>query len=184
MPPLETPVNERAVSGLYDKGKLFFPKDDFQVDPGRLAFGQERLQVTPMQMAMVAAAIANGGVVMRPFVVDRVVAPDGSIVTKTKPDELGRAVSAERRRGGRVDDGGGRPGRHRHRGADPGHPGRRGRREPPRRAPPTSTRPGSSPSRPPTTRSVAVAVVLEKQSGTGGTTAAPIAKAIMEALLR
>ena len=39
VPPLETPVNERAISGLYDKGNLFFPKNDFQVDPGRLAFG-------------------------------------------------------------------------------------------------------------------------------------------------
>ena len=37
VPPLETPVNERAISGLYDKGKLFFPQNDFQVDPGRLA---------------------------------------------------------------------------------------------------------------------------------------------------
>ena len=93
MPPLETPTNERAASGLYDKGKLFFPKNDFQVDPGRLAFGQERLQVTPLQMAMLTATIANGGLVMRPYVVERVVAPDGSIVTKTKPDQLGRAIS-------------------------------------------------------------------------------------------
>ncbi len=37
------PSNERADSGLYKDGKLFFPKNDFQVDPGRLAFGQERL---------------------------------------------------------------------------------------------------------------------------------------------
>ena len=36
-------------------GTLFDPKDATQVDPGRLAFGQERLLVTPLQMAMVAA---------------------------------------------------------------------------------------------------------------------------------
>ena len=35
-------------------GRLFFPKHNYQVDPGRLAFGQERLGVTPLQMAMVA----------------------------------------------------------------------------------------------------------------------------------
>ncbi len=95
VPPLETPVNERAISGLYNKGKLFFPKNDFQVDPGRLAFGQERLGVTPLQMAMVAATIANGGVVMRPYVVERVVAPDGTTVTTTKPEPLRRAVSTQ-----------------------------------------------------------------------------------------
>ena len=51
--------------------------------------------MTPLQMAMVAATIANGGVVMRPYVVDRIVAPDGSIVVRTKPEELGRAVKPE-----------------------------------------------------------------------------------------
>ena len=35
--------DEQRPSGLYERGKLFFPKQDFQVDPGRLAFGQERL---------------------------------------------------------------------------------------------------------------------------------------------
>ena len=35
VPPLETPVNERAISGLYNsKGRLFDPKDESQVDPG------------------------------------------------------------------------------------------------------------------------------------------------------
>ena len=94
-PPLETPSNERAESGLYSEGKLFDPKEDTDVDPGRFAFGQERLLVTPLQMAMVAATIANDGVVMRPQVVDRIVAPDGSIVVRSKPEELGRAVKAE-----------------------------------------------------------------------------------------
>ena len=53
-PPLETPSNERAPSGLYKGTKLFDPKEDTEVDPGRFAFGQERLLVTPLQMAMVA----------------------------------------------------------------------------------------------------------------------------------
>ena len=42
-PPLETPGDEQSASGLYDKGRLFYPQHDYQVDPGRLAFGQERL---------------------------------------------------------------------------------------------------------------------------------------------
>ena len=59
-----------------------------------MAFGQERLLVTPLQ-AMVAATIANDGVVMKPQVVDRIVAPDGSIIDRSTPSELGRAVKAE-----------------------------------------------------------------------------------------
>jgi len=95
-PPLETPLNERAASGLYKGHKLFRPRDPArQVDPGRLAFGQERLLVTPLQMAMVAAAVANQGVVMRPTLVDKIVSPGGSTVQRTHPDKLGRAIQAK-----------------------------------------------------------------------------------------
>src|SRR5581483_2669846 len=44
-PGLELPLDEQQASGLYDHHPLFFPKHDYQVDPGRLAFGQERLGV-------------------------------------------------------------------------------------------------------------------------------------------
>ena len=92
-PPLETPADERAPSGLYGRnGKLIDPSDPNAVDPGRLAFGQERMLATPLQMAMVAATIANKGVVPRPYVVQRIVGPDGSIVKDTKSDTLGRAI--------------------------------------------------------------------------------------------
>jgi len=91
-PPLETPADERAPSGLYNGTKLFDPKDQNLVDAGRLGFGQERMQVTPLQMAMVAATIANKGVVPRPYVVQRIVGPDGTIVKDTKSDTLGRAI--------------------------------------------------------------------------------------------
>src|SRR5439155_18235088 len=87
-PPLETPSAERVPSGLYDHGRLFRPHDQFQVDPGRLAFGQERLQVTPLQMAMVAAGIADGGVVMKPYVVEKITAPGGGTVSRTHPNAL------------------------------------------------------------------------------------------------
>jgi peptidoglycan glycosyltransferase len=95
-PPLETPANERAPSGLYYNGKIEYPKNpDAAVDPGRLAFGQEHLAVTPLQMLLVASSIANGGVVPRPYVVQKIVAPDGSIVHATKPDNLGRAIKPQ-----------------------------------------------------------------------------------------
>src|SRR5919204_2224449 len=86
-PPLELPENEMAASGLYNRGRLFSPRHpETQVDPGRLAFGQERLQVTPLQMAMVAATVANHGVLMKPYIVKRAVAPDGKAVFTTHPE--------------------------------------------------------------------------------------------------
>jgi peptidoglycan glycosyltransferase len=95
-PPLETPADERAPSGLYESHKLYWPKDpNTAVDVGRLAFGQERMVVTPLQMLLVASTIANGGEVPRPYVVQRVVGPDGSIVFTTRTQMLGRAITAK-----------------------------------------------------------------------------------------
>ena len=118
VPPLETPEDERVASGLYRRGKLFFPADPNAVDPGRLGFGQERLLATPLQMAMVAAGVANGGLVMEPFVVDRILKPDGEILTKTQPDELSQATSPADRGRARRDDGAGCRVGHRHRRPD------------------------------------------------------------------
>jgi cell division protein FtsI/penicillin-binding protein 2 len=86
VPPLETPSDARSPSGLYQGTSLFNPKNpDTQVDPGRLAFGQERMLVTPLQMALVAATIANGGATPRPTLIKRVETPGGSVVTRLQP---------------------------------------------------------------------------------------------------
>ena len=50
------------------------------------AIGQFDVAATPLQMAMVAAGIANGGTLMRPYVVDEVRAPDLSVLDKTRPE--------------------------------------------------------------------------------------------------
>lgn len=59
------------------------------------AFGQSDVRATPMQMSMVSAAIANGGIVMSPNVVDRIVAPDFSTVQQFEGVEYGRAISEQ-----------------------------------------------------------------------------------------
>jgi peptidoglycan glycosyltransferase len=97
-PGLELPLDAQSPSGLYDQKthKLFLPKHpETQVDPGRLAFGQERLLVTPVQMAMIAATVANGGILMRPHLVDEVRTRDGKLVSRTLPSRLDRAISAQ-----------------------------------------------------------------------------------------
>jgi penicillin-binding protein A len=95
LPPLDTPSDERLASGLYNKGKLYWPKNFNSVDAGRLGFGQERMQVTPLQMALVAATIANKGVEPKPYLVEKIVGPNGSTVSTTRPQMLGRVIKAQ-----------------------------------------------------------------------------------------
>ncbi|HEX3254645.1 MAG TPA: penicillin-binding protein 2 [Gaiellaceae bacterium] len=182
-PPVELPSDEITPSGLYRNGKLYDPNDPNAVDPGRLAFGQERLLATPLQMALVAAGVANGGTIMRPTLVDRVVAPDGKVIQRTDPDTWKEAMKPQTAAEltammtSVVTGGTGTaaqiPGIQVAGKTGTAETGRAGQND-------TwfiAFAPAQSPK-------VAIAVALSNQSGTGGATAAPIAKQIMEALLR
>ncbi|SFD84573.1 peptidoglycan glycosyltransferase [Actinopolyspora alba] len=57
--------------------------------------GQFNVRMTPMQNAMVAAAIANDGKVMKPHLVEKTLAPDMSVLDRTDSEELGQAVSPD-----------------------------------------------------------------------------------------
>jgi penicillin-binding protein A len=91
-PPLELPADERAPSGLYNFRKHTLIDDASKVDPGRLAFGQERMLVTPLQMALVAAGVADGGKVMTPHLLKAVRSPGGSVVSRIHPSLWRRAM--------------------------------------------------------------------------------------------
>ncbi|HZT92018.1 MAG TPA: penicillin-binding protein 2 [Gaiellaceae bacterium] len=84
-PPIELPADEVSPSGEFDFTHHRFFTDTSKMDPGRLAFGQDKLLVTPLQMALVAAAVANGGKVMVPHLVAKVEAPGGGTVVKVQP---------------------------------------------------------------------------------------------------
>jgi penicillin-binding protein A len=183
-PPVETPSDEKVPSGLYNNGRLFFPSHpSTQVDPGRLAFGQERLGVTPLQMAMVASTVADGGVLMEPQVLNRVVDSRGHTVVRIKPQKMRRVMSPQTASEinsmmvAAVNDGTG--------GAAqiPGISvaGKTGTAETGNSGINTTWFICFAPAYHP---QVAVAVTLENQlHGFGGTTAAPIAKVLMEAVL-
>jgi peptidoglycan glycosyltransferase len=183
LPPVELPTDELFASGLYRNNRLFDPKDSSEVDPGRLAFGQAELQVTPIQMAMVASAVANGGIVMEPFLVDRVLEPDGDVLTRTPRRALGRTMSASnagalaRAMVAAVSGGTGTaaiiPGVEVAGKTGTAETGVAGRNQ----TAFIAFAPASTPR-------VAIAVMLENQQGTGGSTAAPIAKQVMQALLQ
>jgi peptidoglycan glycosyltransferase len=62
---------------------------------GISSIGQQDVQLTPMQAAMIASAIANDGTLMKPYLVSEVQAPDLTVIDKTDPEELGQPVSPE-----------------------------------------------------------------------------------------
>jgi penicillin-binding protein A len=178
-PAIDLPSDELRASGVYSRGSLLSASD--AVDIGRVAIGQERLQVTPLQMAMVAAAIGNGGRLMRPHLVAKITDADGRTVRKVKPSEESKVMSGETARAlgammaQVVQEGTGTAAALQ--GIDVA--GKTGTAEKGNAnqawfiafAPVTAPR-------------IAVAVTIEQTSGQGGTVAAPIAKQVMETLLR
>ena len=86
--PFATTVAESQLEG--QKGFLDSPPALAET-----SFGQGQLLVTPLHMAMVAAGVANGGQLMRPQILDRVVAPDGTVIRQGETGEWRRAMSAE-----------------------------------------------------------------------------------------
>jgi peptidoglycan glycosyltransferase len=95
LPPLDLPPTASQASGLYKNGKLWTPKNNFAIDSGRLAFGQFNMLATPLQMALVAATIADKGMQPKPYLVQKIVAADGSTVAKTSPQMLGRVIKPQ-----------------------------------------------------------------------------------------
>jgi peptidoglycan glycosyltransferase len=84
-PPLDYPGFQLRASVPVDfHGRPFAPGSPNE-DIGRIGIGQGGLLVTPLQMAMVAAAVANGGTLMTPHLTDRVVDQDGRTVKTISP---------------------------------------------------------------------------------------------------
>ncbi|MEX2196067.1 MAG: penicillin-binding protein 2 [Thermoleophilaceae bacterium] len=95
-PPLDYPDGQMAPSGIFNRdGELV--EDGFDV--GRAAIGQGgaegQTRATPLQMAMVAAAIGNDGVLMEPRLTERIVAPDGRVEERVEPEEHRRVMKEE-----------------------------------------------------------------------------------------
>jgi peptidoglycan glycosyltransferase len=83
-PQLDYPAEEMSSSGEYAGTRLLSPTSP-QVDVGRMGIGQDKLEVTPLQMAEVAAAVANSGRLMRPHLTSRIVDPEGRTLERIAP---------------------------------------------------------------------------------------------------
>ncbi|WP_405855439.1 penicillin-binding transpeptidase domain-containing protein [Streptomyces sp. NBC_00090] len=180
-----TPV--RSAASVYDK----------KMDRGGNALssiGQFNTATTPLQMAMVAAAIANDGKLMKPYMIDELRAPNVDLIKKNEPEQMSQPVSPENAQllqqmmenvvtkgtGGKADlnmDGvkvGGKTGTAQH--------GDKNAKRPYAWFISYAKTAKGSP--------VAVAVIVEDSAGTnredisGGGLAAPIAKAVMKAVIK
>jgi peptidoglycan glycosyltransferase len=184
-PPLDYPSGQIRASVPVDSHGHPYPPGSPNEDIGRIGIGQGGLLVTPLQMAMVAAAVANHGTLMKPYFVDKVVDSDGRTVKTIDPSvyhqvmkaSTAQALSQMMRRV--VEEGTGTP-------AQLGGISVAGKTGTASIGAPGSglTEPwfiGFAPAEDP---KVAVAVTIaQTQGGFGGTVAAPIAKAVIQTLL-
>jgi peptidoglycan glycosyltransferase len=181
---IDLPRDERAASGERGRNGRILSPTSGAVDVGRMAIGQDKLTVTPLQMAMVASAVANGGRLMKPHIVDRVVDRDGRTVRRIAPEQLSQVMAPDTASkvgammGQVVKEGTGTAAALQ--GIDVA--GKTGTAEVDRSCGPNQLwfiafAPVQNPR-------VAVAVTVECGTGFGGTVAAPIAKAVMQELLK
>jgi peptidoglycan glycosyltransferase len=93
-PPLDYPPGEiRASNVLSYTGKLLAPGSPNE-DIGRIGIGEGGVTVTPLQMAMVASAVANGGKLMVPHMTARVVDSSGVTVKRITPSVYNQVMKA------------------------------------------------------------------------------------------
>lgn len=179
-PPIDLPRDEVVASGVRDRnGRLITSAD--AVDLGRLAIGQERLAVTPLQMATVAATVANNGMRMEPRLAKEFRDRDGRLAKRITPKRAQRVMTSATAQELTemmtrvVDEGTGIGARL----AGFSVAGKTGTAE---RGDGTNTAwfIGFAPVDRPR---YAVAVAIEKTTGSGGVTAAPIARGVLESLL-
>ena len=108
-----TMVNYMERFGFYSRPEIDYPEDQIRAsgptrgnrlvksgfDVGRVAIGQGgaegQMLATPLQMAMVAATIANGGKLIRPTFLQQVTDPDGRVTDELEPDEIRQVVSPQ-----------------------------------------------------------------------------------------
>jgi Cell division protein FtsI/penicillin-binding protein 2 len=76
-----------------EESGLLVPKDKaLDIDLATMSFGQANL-VTPIQLLTAISAIANGGTLYKPYVVDKITAPDGTLIRQNQPSAVRQVIS-------------------------------------------------------------------------------------------
>ncbi len=95
----KTPTAKTGIDLPGESGSIWWPQDVF-CDKNNLSqlaaasFGQT-FTITPMQLITAVSACVNGGYLMKPYLVDEVVAPDGTVVSKTESQMIRQVISEE-----------------------------------------------------------------------------------------
>src|SRR5919107_370392 len=149
---------------------------------GQSSIGQRDVRMTPLQAAMIAAAVGNDGTLMTPYLVDQVRAPDLTVIDRSDPEEFSQPVTPEvadqlqEMMESVVANGSGRAAR------IPGVAvaGKTGTAQVAEGVPDHNWFIGFAPADDP---EIAVAVFVANGGGTGGDVSAPIARDVMQAYL-
>lgn len=185
LPPLDYPPAQMRASTVFSfTGNPLAPASS-QEDIGRIGIGQGGVSVTPLQMAMVAGAVANGGRLMTPHLSARVVNSDGVTVKRISPTVYRQVMKALTARDLTdmmtkvVEEGTGTA-------VQLGNVSVAGKTGTASIGPTGAnlTQPSFVAFAPADNPKVAIAVTVDRsQGGFGGTVAAPIAKAVLQVLL-
>jgi len=71
-----------------------FPEEMDDAQLGLSSFGQFDVRVSPLQMALVSSAIANGGLMMQPNLIESVISPNLSVIASPQPEVLAQPITA------------------------------------------------------------------------------------------
>lgn len=79
----------------YNQSKIVLDEDTAPDQMMQNAIGQGKTQITPIQLAMITATIANNGELMKPYMIDRVETVSGNKVKHFSPAKYGRLMTEE-----------------------------------------------------------------------------------------
>jgi peptidoglycan glycosyltransferase len=101
-PPIDLPTDPFSVStmcagisGCATAGQAAIYLEGDQPSLAYSAIGQQDVQATPLEMAMVASGIADDGVIMKPHVLQRILDPKDNVIDSYQPTSWKRATSAK-----------------------------------------------------------------------------------------
>ena len=86
---------ELKVDFSYNQSKLLIDTDTSDADVMQAAIGQGTTQMTPLQLNMITCAIANGGMLMKPYLLEQVETSEKAVVRQFSPSSYRRLMSEE-----------------------------------------------------------------------------------------
>ncbi len=86
---------ELPVKFAYNKSKLIINEETSDSDVMQAAIGQGTTQISPLHLNMITCAIANDGMLMKPYLVEQVENSEGNIIKQFSPDNYGRLMTEE-----------------------------------------------------------------------------------------